>query len=690
MESATLKILIVTADIKAGRAFESALRALGHHAVIVPPSFIDPSELAAFHATLVDVGADPEVRELLVQNVAYVVFTGDRDAPEQILQALRAGAADFVPRECLPAEIENVLQRLLLRVDTSTPAIEVEDRPGHIRRVRLEQKLTVGRDPSNDLSLDTAVVSRFHARIFRRGTEYWIADCASRHGTFVNDLRVEGDLCLRNGARIRMGDPGAPVLYFRRSQETPADAPTAPSSGLVAPDASVDSSQELRDIASLVDTFLKLNGDLVLEDVLQIVVARSVELADADRGVILLAEGAGTPGNGATPADEDSIAFDPRAIAPEPGLRLAMARARDGTALDVNSVIISQKIPGEVLKTGVGVIFADLLDAESVGDHPGTIQLGVRSAMCVPLRIRRSKADQGVPPVLGVLYVDSAARQRPFSQRLLHALESLASEAAQAIHNSQLYEECLVKRELDAEMRMARRIQKNLLPPTSFKCSWVELHGSSQASREVGGDLLDYHVLGEERVHLLLGDVSGKGIPAAMLSSLLDGLFHGLCSRQGEEPDLARATADLNYFLMTKSGEQKFASAIFGILGQQGVLRYVNAGHNPPLLVRKGGKIEVLREHGMILGMLEEATYKTVEVHLLPSDVLILYSDGITEARARNGERFGLERLLETAQESRGRSAREIHDAVLDASARFVAGAPRSDDATIMVVKRLD
>jgi GAF domain-containing protein len=146
-------------------------------------------------------------------------------------------------------------------------------------------------------------------------------------------------------------------------------------------------------------------------------------------------------------------------------LTVAIARNNDGTPIEEEGLMISQKIPDEVMKTGQGLILEDLLAPEKREDHPSTIEIGVRSAMCVPLRARPTGSEASEKHILGVLYVDSTTRSQPFFKPALHAFESLASEAAQAIFNSQLYEECLEKRELDAEMRIAQTIQQNILPP---------------------------------------------------------------------------------------------------------------------------------------------------------------------------------------------------------------------------------
>ncbi|MBI4600329.1 MAG: SpoIIE family protein phosphatase [Planctomycetes bacterium] len=691
--------LVVTAERGLGQAIAEALRAKGLAAAVVGPAALpDGPRLEAFRAAIVDSRAGEETLRRVARAVAHVVLAGARQGFEDALRALRAGARDYLPFDFRPEELDAATARAMERTGAAAPVLELQDPAGEVLRVRLDgPSLTIGRDPSNDLRLDAAVVSRFHARILRRGDGFVVVDNASHHGTYVDEARVT-EAPLEDGARVRLGTLEAPVLTFRA-----APGPAAPTLAERAAEPPPGPGQEIRDIAGLVDTFLKLNGDLLLEDVLGIVVARSIELAGADRGMILLADGdrdrggggdrggslrgRGSPGGGSPGAGGASPGGAPGTGEPA-ALRLAMARGRGGEPLEGEGLLISRKIPEEVLRTGTGVIREDLLAPEA-GEHPATIQLGVRSVLCVPLRVRPAGPGPREPQVLGVLYVDSSSRARPFPRRHLHALESLAAEAAHAIFSSRLYEECLAARELDAEMRIARDIQRHILPAGAYANPWVELHGSYQSAKEVGGDLLDYYPFGEERVTVVVGDVSGKGASAAIFASMLDGLCYGLAARAGQGQDLGAAAADLNRYLVTKSGLQKFATLVFATLWADGRLAYLNAGHDRPLIVRAGGPLEILSSGGTIMGMLEEATYRPGEARLEPGDLLVVFSDGLTDARAPSGERFGAGRLLEAAAAHRGRSARETHDGILAAVSRFGAGVPAADDVTLLVVRKL-
>lgn len=705
MEDDSSTILIVTQDPVLGSSLAAGIAREGHRVTLVSPSEMRDKPHLPVRAIFVDArNGNAATREAAIREAAvetsYVVAVGKLCGTAEILAAMRSGARDYLSEELSPTELAGVLARLVAPREIPQGIIEFQDRGGETRKVKLRGKtVTLGRDPSNDICIDSAIVSRFHARIILKGGQYSIIDNGSRHGIHVSNQRVD-EAVLSDGTCARLGTSGSPVIVFR-SEERPVERTW----GEPPPESGHMSSQEMKDIASLLDTFVKLNGDLVLDDLLQIVLARSIEFADAERGMILLVESRGgapgaarwtedSRGEGKDHADEgravDEDGDEEEQAAEVPGeLRLAIARNRDGSPIGEEGLQISQRIPAEVMKTGTGVILEDILAPGKALAHPSTIQLGVRSAMCAPLRVRRTSTGAGSQQVLGVLYVDSSTRARPFSPRLLHALESLASEAAQAIFNSRLYQECLEKRQIDAEMRIARDIQKGILPPNAFRNEWLEIHGSSQPSKDVGGDLLAYYPFEDGRVNLVVGDVSGKGVPAAILSAMLDGLCYGLGAQPTEMPNLGKVACELNRYLVSKAGLQKFVSAVCLTVRRSGQLSYVNAGHPPPLCISHGGSIEALRTGGMILGVFEEAEYKTGEVSLHPGDVLLLFSDGITEARARGGALFGLERLKAVLLQSLTRSAREIHDAVLAAVSRFTMGGQPSDDVTLMVVRFL-
>jgi len=634
-------------------------------------------------AVFVDVAAGTAPLHRAVEAGQRAIAIGPAGDSDAILAALRAGAADFLPSPLESGAIGAALERARgarargLGNAQTRPRVAVRFRAADGRRVEREVpatgSLSVGRDPSNDIVFDSQVVSRHHAHFEYAGDGCVLVDNDSRHGAWIEDERVVGRRDLRDGDVVRFGRTGAPEITVAFEQ------PRADALGRPGDDAGEDAGREFKRLAALLDTFLELNTELVIEDVLSLVIDRSIAFAGAERGMILLLEAARTD----RPPDAPALVVD---AGTGRELRLAVARDREGDAVATSELDISQKIPQEVVDSGRGVIVEDLLADDRVDAHVNTIEIGVRSAMCVPLRARRSadRARRG-SDLLGVLYVDSSSRIRPFSRRLLDALESLASEAAQAIVNARLYQESLEKRRIDEEMRLAREIQESLLPPREFACEWVELCGSSRASHEVGGDVLDYFP-GDARIGVLLGDVSGKGVPAAIYSAMLDGHFHALTDARASVGDLGDVAASLNRHLLSRARIERFVTLVYAVLSRDGELRYVNAGHNPPLLVPASGESRHLRAGGTVLGMLDDERWTAAHDQLEPGDVLVLYSDGLTEGRNSRRELYGLVRLERVVREVATRRAVEIHDAVLADWHGFTAPAPPADDVTLMVL----
>lgn len=679
-----MKFLLITRDDQLAAIVNCTMSEQGHELTATPSFDEIPAEMPpeSFAAVWLDRRGAADRVVPLARRARYLVVIGDGEQTGEILESFRRGACDYLPLPLTEESLREALERWKESVHEVLATLEYRNDAGEEVSHALHRRsnITLGRDTANDVAFGSQVVSRRHARVWADDENFLVSDLDSRHGVFVGDRRLHETVRLRDGDCIRLGKSTAPTLTFRAIPSAKPDE--APPSDLAETSLLVDPNREFKELASLLDTFLNLRQDLVLEDVLSLVVTHSMEFADAERGLILLTE---------DESGDDSL---PIVALPQPvghlgRLKLAVARNRDGSAIDSSELAISQKIPEEVLNTGKGVIAEDLLTGERAQLHMNTIDLGVRSAMCVPLRARRPGTDAGeAPSLIGVLYVDSGARSRAFSDRLLHALESLANEASRAIINAQLYEVSLKKRHIDEEMSIARRIQENLLPAEHYECDWVELHGTSEPSLEVGGDIINYYPHGDDCLGLLVGDVSGKGIAAAIFSAMLDGHFLSLSSLPDARKDPGRFAGDLNRYLLGKSQGQKFVSFLFGVLHRTGRFVYVNAGHNPALHVDDAGEVSLLKTGGMIMGLLEEARYETGEVTLKPGDSLVLYSDGITETRNPRRDLYSLDRLQETAVDSRRLTAEEAHRAILESVEQFSEGSRATDDVTLLVVKK--
>ena len=350
----------------------------------------------------------------------------------------------------------------------------------------------IGRRETNDLRLAGSEVSRDHAEIDAQDNQFLIRDKNSRYGTYVNGEQVT-ERPLVHGDRIRLGRSGGAEMVFLLADSAPAvDKATTTAIG------------DLRQIAALLEGLRALGSGRVLDDVLALVLDSAIEVSGAERGFIMLA---------ATPTDE---------------LEFKMARSRGRNSIPGGSFATSRKIPEEVFRTGEPRIVADLLDGDLANVHMGTVALGIRNVLCVPLRLVRylDRAEAvGEERRIGVLYLDSREKGSLLSNSTRAALETLATEAAVAIENARLYRETMEKARMEQEMRIAAEIQQALLPKAGRSGAYFRAAAASLPCRSIGGDFYDYVDLSDGSFGFALGDVAGKGPPAALLSAMMQGMF---------------------------------------------------------------------------------------------------------------------------------------------------------------------
>jgi serine phosphatase RsbU (regulator of sigma subunit) len=286
--------------------------------------------------------------------------------------------------------------------------------------------------------------------------------------------------------------------------------------------------------------------------------------------------------------------------------------------------------------------------------------------------------------VIGLVYVDSLQHAHAFTEDDLRVLTALANVAAAKIENVRLLEESLEKRRMEEDMRMAAEIQTGLLPREAPRLPGWEVAGCNRPCRTVGGDYYDFAIEGG-RLLLALGDVSGKGTGAALLMTVLRAAVRA----HWTEPRLADAVSRINRTVCQNVPSSKYVTFFLAALDPAtGRLDFVNAGHNPPLLVRTGGEVETLSDGGLVLGMFENVVYDGGHADMRPGDTLVVYSDGVTETWDPDGAEFGEESLRALAVTNRTMDAESLQQSILQEIERFEAGARATDDRTIVVLKR--
>ena len=529
--------------------------------------------------------------------------------------------------------------------------LEVIDTLGR-RLVQIEKPLfTIGRRTESDLRVVSSDVSREHAEILRNADGYIVRDRNSRYGTFVNGDAVT-ERALTHGDRIRLGRSGGAELVFRLDQAgSTVVTPSRPSGSAV---------DTLRQMAALLEGLRALGSGHVLEDVLTLVLDAAIEVTSAERGFIMLANAEGA-------------------------LEFRLARARDHVTLPGKTFDTSHKIPEHVFATGETRIVSDLLDGHLANMHTGTIALGIRHVLCAPLRLVRYLQEPGAAPEqkrIGVLYLDSREKGTLLSPTTQTGVETLATEAAVAIENARLYRETLEKERLEQELRIAAEIQQGLLPDARYVRAGLEVVGASIPCRSIGGDFFEYVELPSGDFGFALGDVAGKGPPAALLTAALQGVFTAHATSEGGP---AATLTRINQALIRRAVHNRFATMAYGVLSPDRRLTYSNAGHNPPMLFTRGG-LRRLEQGGLVLGLFPHAQYEEETLQLDPGDVLVVFSDGVTEAIDLQGEEFGDDRIVACVNANRHLEPAALLDQILATVRQFSDGTVQRDDVTAMII----
>lgn len=391
------------------------------------------------------------------------------------------------------------------------------------------------------------------------------------------------------------------------------------------------------ELEALYDVGLSIAATLDLEELSEAILLHSVSLLDARRGALYLV---------------------------------------DGEGFDLASTIGGQARPS------IPVAEVDL-DAVRGGRDGGleTSLPGTAHRLVVPVEV-----DGALRGLLMVADKESRTGVGPFPDRDRRTLGLFANQAALALENAKLHRLALEKERLEREMELAAEIQQQILPKAIPTFPAFEVLGWNRPARQVGGDY--FHLRGPEaggRPSFVVGDVTGKGLPAALLVSTLHSALRLLSDRMDVGPELVER---LNHHVYESSSLNKFITLLIATISDDGkVFQYVNAGHNPGVVLRADGTVALLESGGLPLGLLSETRYEGASVELGPGDLVCLYSDGITECERPDEEEYGLERLIELLREHRetplGGIVRAIDEAVTD----FAAGLPQGDDQTVVLLR---
>lgn len=518
-----------------------------------------------------------------------------------------------------------------------------------------------GRQAGNELVLRDSRISRQQAQIIAVDGTYFLEDLGSRHGTFVNGERISGQRPLRPKDTVDFGMPDSFQLVYLGDEATLEElieqvekpAPAAPGT------------QGLYHLGVLLEVARTMGSGLSLEDVLAAVVDAAIRVTRTERGVLLLAQEEGE-------------------------LKPVIARDATGELLKAEELKISSGVLKRVASSRHELIVSDTGEEAAIGQQASVASMSLLTIIAIPIEKRPVIASVDVTitaeeaDLLGVLYLDSRAPSAAFSEIDREVLRTLAREAATVIENARLFAAAREKSRLDHEIEIASQIQRELLPKTFPRMPHATVTGSTLACHSVGGDCFDVVALGGGRYGFFVGDVAGKGIAASLLATLLQGVFYTTAALDIPLAEIARR---VNQFLCERSSDDRYATVFYGVLDPTGNLEYINAGHVPPLVRRPSGELVKLPSVNFPVGMFPEAEFAAGCVTLGAGDFLVIYTDGVSEAKNLADEMFEHERLSSLMRGFSGATAEELAEAVRSGVRNFTGGAPQADDITMVVLQ---
>jgi sigma-B regulation protein RsbU (phosphoserine phosphatase) len=542
--------------------------------------------------------------------------------------------------------------------------IEILSPDGQSRLIPLSgERISLGRSTAAEISFpDDGGLSRQHLTIEREGDGWALRDLGSKNGTLLNGARVTSRTSLKPGDRITAGHliivyDGAssrapnPVVVFDSGDESSTDTSATMVTRLdgVFRMGGVGGAAETlaaSHVSALIRAGNELAGHRPLEELFPFILDLSIQAVKADRGVLMTVE--------------------------EEGELVVRANRGEGFR-------ISTAVRDRVLNTGVSVLVRDTSIDDALRERRSIVEQHIRTLMAVPLQTRDR--------IIGIIYVDSPSLLREFTRDDLNLLTVMANVAAIRIEHTRFLEAERARELLARDLEQAAEIQRSFLPSVAPAVHRLDLAGHNAPCRTVGGDYYDFFPYGNSRVAMVLGDVSGKGMPASLLMMGLQARVQVLI----EEPkSLADVMTRLNRITSANCPSNRFISLFCCLLdGETGELAFCNAGHNPPLIVRARGEYEQLDGGGPVLGILPFMEYPEYRAQLNEGDALIIYSDGVTEAVNPAGADFEVKGLAEVVVKNRCLPAGDIIDKVNEALVNYTAGAPQADDITLIVARRV-
>ncbi len=513
---------------------------------------------------------------------------------------------------------------------------------------------TIGRKADKDLVIADPRVSRDHAQILQEDGIFFLLDEGSKHGTFVNGERIQRQKLERND-RLEFGARDSAYLIFNPAQASSNTAREFLSQISVIKIPQENEAADLQKLKVFLEAARKLNTAGVLGEILLTMLDTTLQLTHAERAYVFL-------------KGEDGK------------LRLSAGRNQKGESL-LDDTTISHSIVEESMRSNSEFVLTDTSQSADLSGRKSIVAYDLRSVICIPLRklqVQATREQQTPVPVagaevMGALYMDSRFASRGMTDVDKDILHVIATEAGSLIENARLVQAEEESRRYQQELAIAASIQQRLMQVKIPEVPFAQFDARNLPCRQIGGDFYDA-ISTKDGLVVVLADVSGKGVSAALLASTLQGLIY---SHLSAGMALVDVVSCVNRFFTEKLVGEKYATLLLARLRRDGELEYINCGHVPPLLVCGN---EVIRPtHGNVpVGLLAGAAFESASCQMKSGDRFILVTDGVTEAENPAGEFFDDSRLEAIAKKT------PTLGAILSAVTEFCAGNPLSDDCTVV------
>ncbi len=556
------------------------------------------------------------------------------------------------------------------------PKLFVYPKRGEVFTLPLKKdRISVGRSPDNDISIPDPYSSGRHAFIYPADGGYVVRDNKSKNGTFLNGVKITAETELKKGDEVLIGSTR---IVFDKEISADVEVTESASTGT-----NINTIMDLKDILKKTDIETTIKGTATpvalekiksehkaysvlsevskalifhkpLDELLEHIMDLICENLPMDRGILMLKEG------------------NPPQLIPK------VIRINE-KGLKKQKIQVSQSIVNTALDQHSSILTRDAQSDTRFKSQQSIIRSNIHSAMCVPLWNNKE--------IIGIVYADRVLHLDQFSDEDLKLLTLLSNLAAVKIENAKLFEDAIEKKKMEKELALAAQIQKDFLPKENPELENFEIAGSNIPCYQVGGDYYDFIAIDPNRIGIIIADVSGKGVSASLLMASLRASLH---SEIHPKYKLEEMACKLNDFVHRSSSPNCFITFFYSELDKKtGELRFINAGHNPPIILDKKGKIQRLESCGLCLGMFPSSSYEIKEMKLNPGDTAIFYTDGITESRNKKNEEFEEEKLIKFIQKHSKLPAQELVEKIQEEVNKFAAGTDQMDDMTLVIIKRV-